>query len=199
MKILMFDDDKIILNALEIIMSRNGIDVLATASDGRQAKELYEQYEPDVVLMDIRMGDSNGIEASKEILAFDSKAKILLLTTFKDDGYISEALKVGVKGYILKENIENIIPSIKAIYSGSMVFDKEIIDKMSVVREKNSDPLLTDRENEILYEIAQGLNNKEIAKKLFLSEGTVRNYISNLLEKLNLRDRTQLAIHYYKN
>lgn len=199
MKIIMFDDDKIILNALEIIMKHNGIEVLATAIDGEKARDLYEKYTPDIVLMDIRMKGNSGIEASKEILKFDSKAKILLLTTFKDDEYIYEALKAGVKGYILKENIGNIIPSINAIYSGSMVFDKEIIEKTAVVKEKNSDPFLTDRENEVLYEIAQGLNNREIAEKLFLSEGTVRNYISNLLEKLNLRDRTQLAIHYYKN
>ena len=144
------------------------------------------------------METMNGIEATKEILKIDPKAKILLITTFQDDEYISSALSLGCRGYILKQNIEGIIPAINAVYSGNLVFDSKIVSNIQTYSKKNIDSNLTDREFDILLLVAEGLNNKEIAKRLFLSEGTVRNYISIMLEKLSLRDRTQLAIYYYK-
>ena len=148
--------------------------------------------------MDIRMEKLNGIEATREIIEYDPEAKILLITTFQDDEYILSAINLGCKGYILKQNIEGIIPAIKAVYSGNLVFDSKIVSSFQKPTRKNFKEELTEREMDILLLVAEGLNNKEIAEKLYLSEGTVRNYISSMLEKLNLRDRTQLAIYITK-
>lgn len=198
MNIVIVDDDHLVVSSLKTIVTASGIDVLAVGHNGMEAIKLYEEYRPDLILMDIRMEEMNGIEASKEILKIDSNAKILLITTFQDDEYISEALSLGCKGYILKQNIQGIIPAINAVYSGNHVFDSKIVSSIQHHSKKNINTDLTDREFDILLLVAEGLNNKEIADKLFLSEGTVRNYISSMLEKLSLRDRTQLAIYYYK-
>lgn len=198
MNIIIIDDDHLVVNSLKTIVNANGINVLGVGYDGIQAVELYIKHKPDLILMDIRMEKMNGIEATKEILKFDPDANILLITTFQDDEYISEALSLGCKGYILKQNINGIIPAINAIHSGNLVFDSKIVSNIKKHSENNIVIDLTEREFDILLLVAEGLNNKEIAKKLFLSEGTIRNYISNMLEKLSLRDRTQLAIHYYK-
>ena len=198
MKIIIVDDDYLVVSSLKTIVIANGIEVLAVGYDGLDAIELYSKYRPDLILMDIRMEKMNGIDATKEILKIDPGANILLITTFQDDEYISSALSLGCKGYILKQNIEGIIPAINAVYSGNLVFDSKIVSNIQSYPKKNIDADLTDREYDILLLVAEGLNNKEIAKELFLSEGTVRNYISIMLEKLSLRDRTQLAIYYYK-
>ena len=198
MKIIIVDDDYLVVNSLKTIISSNEIEVLAVGYNGLEAVELYSKHEPDLILMDIRMEVMNGIQATEEILKIDPQAKILLITTFQDDEYISSALSLGCKGYILKQNIEGIIPAINAVYSGNLVFDSKIVSNIQSYPKKNIDADLTDREYDILLLVAEGLNNKEISKRLFLSEGTVRNYISVMLEKLSLRDRTQLAIYYYK-
>lgn len=198
MKIIIIDDDYLVVNSLKTIVTANGIEVLSVGYNGLEAVELYSKFRPDLILMDIRMEKMNGIDATKEILKIDSKAKILLVTTFQDDEYISSALSLGCKGYILKQNIEGIIPAINAVYSGNLVFDSKIVWNIQNYSKKNINDNLTEREFDILLLVAKGLNNKEIARRLFLSEGTVRNYISIMLEKLSLRDRTQLAIYYYK-
>lgn len=198
MKIIIIDDDYLVVNSLKTIITANGIEVLSVGYNGLEAVELYSKFRPDLILMDIRMEKMNGIDATKEILKIDSKAKILLVTTFQDDEYISSALSLGCKGYILKQNIEGIIPAINAVYSGNLVFDSKIVWNIQNYSKKNINDNLTEREFDILLLVAEGLNNKEIARRLFLSEGTVRNYISIMLEKLSLRDRTQLAIYYYK-
>ncbi|MFA5523730.1 MAG: response regulator transcription factor [Tissierellales bacterium] len=198
MNIIIVDDDYLVVNSLKTIVTASGIGVLAIGHNGIEAIKLYEEYKPDLILMDIRMEEMDGIEASKEILKIDSNAKILLITTFQDDEYISEALSLGCKGYILKQNIQGIIPAINAVYSGNHVFDSKIVSSIQHHSKKNINTDLTDRELDILLLVAEGLNNKEIADRLYLSEGTVRNYISSMLEKLSLRDRTQLAIYYYK-
>lgn len=197
-KVIIVDDDYLVVNSLKTIVNASGIEVLAVGYNGMEAVELYAQHRPDVILMDIRMEKMNGIEATKKILGMESSAKILLITTFQDDDYISAAISLGCKGYILKQNIQGIIPAINAVFSGNLVFDSKIVSNIQSHSKKNISPDLTDREYDILLLVAEGLNNKEIAEKLFLSEGTVRNYISNMLEKLSLRDRTQLAIYYYK-
>lgn len=167
--------------------------------DGYQAVKLYKKHKADLILMDIRMEGLNGIGATREILKIDPDARILLITTFQDDEYISSALSLGCKGYILKQNIKGIIPAINAVYSGNLVFDSKIVSNIKKYSRKDEiDIDLSERELDILLLVAEGLNNKEIAGKLFLSEGTVRNYISNMLDKLSLRDRTQLAVYYYK-
>ncbi|MCR2044870.1 response regulator transcription factor [Anaerosalibacter massiliensis] len=198
MNIIIVDDDPLVVESLKTIINASGIDILAIGYDGFQAVELYNKYKPDLILMDIRMKKRNGIDTAKKILEIDPHTKILLLTTFQDNEYIASALSLGCKGYILKQNIKGIIPAINAVHSGNLVFDSKIISNIQTYSEKDIDIKLSDREFDILLLVAEGLNNREIAKKLFLSEGTVRNYISTMLEKLSLRDRTQLAIYYYK-
>ena len=154
--------------------------------------------------MDIRMEGMNGVDASEAILHSFPDARILFLTTFSDDDYIIRALKLGVKGYILKQNFDSIIPALEAVYMGQNVFNTEIIAKLpDLLKQHTKETLcsydLNERELHFIQLVAKGLNNKELAQTLFLSEGTVRNYLSSLLEKLQLRDRTQLAIFYYQN
>lgn len=203
MKVLLIDDDSLVLSSLRSIMEYNQIEVAGEGSDGGDLLELYRQTKPDLVLTDIRMKKVDGIEAAGRLLAEFPEAKILLLTTFEDQEYIFRALRIGCKGYILKQNISHIIPAMQAAHVGSMVFDEEIISKIKAdspaAPKRPAAPNLSERETEIIKAVADGLNNKEIAAQLFLSEGTVRNYISELLSKLELRDRTQLAVFYYKN
>ena len=208
MKVVIIDDDKLVAASLKtIVESDPGIEVLATGSSGQEAIELYEEFKPDVLLTDIRMEGMSGLEAGETILEKHKDAKLLYLTTFNDDEYIVKALSIGAKGYIIKQDFDSIIPSLKAVNSGQSVFGNEITEKLPNIL-TNSIPNetfkytsfdLTDQEAEIVKCVAEGLSNKEIADKLFLSEGTVRNYISNILSKLALRDRTNLAIFYYKN
>jgi len=149
------------------------------------------------------MGERTGLDAATEILSKDKNAKIIFLTTFADDEYIITALKIGAKGYILKQNYESIIPALKAVSIGQSVFGEEIVSKLPTILNTTNAKKdigifnLIDKEVELIELVAQGLSNKEIATNLFLSEGTVRNYISTILEKLALRDRTQLAIFYF--
>lgn len=204
MRVLVIDDDKLVCTSLKTILkSAPDIEVVGLGYNGEMAIALYKELLPDILLMDIRMDIMTGLEAGEHILEVYPHAKILYLTTFLDDEYIIKALNLGAKGYLLKQDFESIIPSLRAVYSGQNVYGTEIITKLpSLINETQKNELshfsLTEKELELLTEIAEGLNNKEIATKLFLSEGTVRNYISNMLDKLALRDRTQLAIFYYK-
>ncbi|HHT96882.1 MAG TPA: response regulator transcription factor [Clostridiales bacterium] len=206
MRVVIIDDDKLVASSLKTIVSSSGeIDVIAVGHSSEEAVNLYIKHKPDLMLLDIRMGDKTGIDAAMEIYKIYNDAKILFLTTFADDEYILSALNIGVKGYILKQNYESIVPAIKAVISGHTVFGEEIISRIPVaLNYKNikQDILefdLIEKEYEIVKLVAKGLSNKEISNELHLSEGTVRNYISLILEKLYLRDRTQLAIFYYKN
>lgn len=204
MKVLVIDDDQIVCSSLKMIINQDpSIDVIATGNDGNEAVDLYFTYFPDVLLMDIRMNQMSGIDAGEYILRKEPRAKILFLTTFLDDEYIIKALNMGAKGYLVKQDFESIIPSIKAVYAGQNVFGNEIITKLPHLihyEEKDiySNLDITERELNIITYISEGLSNKEIADTLYLSEGTVRNYISIILEKLQLRDRTQIAVDYYK-
>jgi len=206
LKVLIVDDDKLVTASLKMILeSDKDIEVVGTGNSGKEATDLYMALKPDILLMDIRMDEMTEIEAAETILNKDENAKILFLTTFSDDEYIMEAFRIGAKGYILKQNYESIIPSVKAVHMGQRVFGDEIITKIpallssDIKKQEIEEYCLTEKEIEIIKHVANGLSNKEIAKALYLSEGTVRNYISVILEKLGLRDRTQLAIFYYKN
>ncbi|WP_314064159.1 response regulator transcription factor [uncultured Vagococcus sp.] len=204
MRVLIIDDDQLVSLSLKTILNAQAeMEVVATGNSGHEAIELYRQTRPDILLMDIRMGDMTGLEAGEIILQEFPQALIVFLTTFLDNDYVVQSLKIGAKGYILKQNFESIVPSIKAVHVGQSVFGDQIVSLMpellSAKKENKINSCLSDREQTILTEIAEGLNNKEIAEKLFLSEGTVRNYISTMLDKLALRDRTQLAIYFYKN
>lgn len=205
MKIVIVDDDIFVSGALTTILEASGkITVAATGSDGTEAAELYKIHQPDVLLMDIRMKEKSGLDASAEILEEFPDAKILLLTTFSDDEYIVKALKLGAKGYLLKQDYASILPALEAVCSGQTVFGTEIMSRIPELIHSGSsfhyeDYDISRRELEIIRLIADGLSNKEIASQLFLSEGTVRNYLSSILDKLQLRDRTQVAVFYYRH
>ena len=205
MKILVVDDDRLVCASLKTIIEAQGdIEVIGIGHNGEEAIALYHQLKPDVLLMDLRMEVMTGLEAAAVILAADHAARILFLTTFLDDEYIIKALKLGAKGYIIKQDFESIVPSLRAVQIGQSVFGQDIVTKIpgliNQLEQRETDCFdLSDKELELIDRVAQGLSNREIAESLYLSEGTVRNRISVILEKLNLRDRTQLAIFFYKN
>lgn len=205
MRVLVVDDDMLVAISLKTILEYDkDMEVAAVGNSGEEAINLYEELKPDVLLMDIRMAGMTGLEAGEKILAKYPDAKILYLTTFMDDEYIVKALTIGAKGYILKQDFESIVPALEAVYSGQSVFGQDIVEKLpELMAKKNEFDYgkydISEKEMEIIEEVAAGYSNKEISERLFLSEGTVRNYISTILEKLQLRDRTQLAIFYYKN
>lgn len=204
MNIIIVDDDQFVSLSLKTILEASGeINVLEIRNNGKEAVALYETYRPEVLLMDIRMDEMTGLEAAELILKQHSDAKILFLTTFLDDEYIVKSLMLGAKGYILKQDFESLLPSLKAVAKGQNVFGNEIItrlpDFLAPANRSQYDYSargITDKELEIIELVAGGLSNREIAGQLYLSEGTVRNYLSAILEKLELRDRTQLAVFY---
>lgn len=207
MRIMIIDDDKLVAMSLKMIIEADGeTEVVAEGYSGKDAIRLYEKYKPDILLMDIRMGDLTGLEAGEEILSKDPLAKILFLTTFNDDEYIVKALSIGAKGYIIKQEYESIVPALKAVAKGQTVFGSDVIGRIpDMIKTPAKERFdyekygITPQEYEIIQYVALGLSNKECAEKLYLSEGTVRNYISGILGKLELRDRTNLAIFYYTN
>lgn len=206
MKLLIVDDDGLIRDSLKLLLETTEGWSARTAADGNAAFELCREEPPDIILMDIRMPVCDGVEAARKIKAAFPDVKIVMLTTFTDDGYIASAINAGAEGYLLKSTpADGIIERIRAVEKGAQVFDKGV--KLKIADESGANanekeksfPELTGRENEIFELVATGLSNGEIAAKLFLSPGTVRNAVSVILEKLNLRDRTQLAVHYWKN
>ncbi|MDH6365534.1 DNA-binding NarL/FixJ family response regulator [Enterococcus sp. PF1-24] len=202
-KVVVVDDDFLVTASLKTILEASDeVQVVATGNSCAEAISLYCQWQPDVLLTDIRMGEQTGIDAATAILKNYPLAKILLLTTFSDDEYVRAALGMGIKGYLIKQDLAAVVPAIKAVYSGQSVFGTAIMEKIPAILtekpEKKQQFELTPQEEAILLAVAEGMNNKEIAETLFLSEGTIRNYISRLLEKLELRDRTQLAVFYYQ-
>ncbi len=206
MKIIAVDDDRLVAISLKTILEATGkVEIAALGANADDAVRLYSEHRPDVALLDIRMGEATGIDAAKRILEFDPEARVLFLTTFSDDEYIVEALRIGAKGYILKQDYDDIVPALEAVMSGQNVFGSEVVTRLPELMNGSSRGGfdfeahdISEREQEIMTLVAEGLSNKEISARLFLSEGTVRNYLSTLLEKLGLRDRTQLAVFYYK-
>lgn len=202
MNILLVDDDALVLKSLQMILKAEGIDEVYASKNGTEAFDIYQKHKIDLVLQDIRLKDENGIDIAAKLLELDCDAKIILLTTFKDEEYINKAIKIGVKGYILKDNVDSLFQSIQTVMAGNMVLDSEVIKDIKLsnqVKKSIEDFDITERELDIIKLLAEGMNNKEISQTLFLSEGTVRNYISNLLDKLDLRDRSQIVVFYYKN
>ncbi|MBU3076136.1 response regulator transcription factor [Clostridium estertheticum] len=203
-KILIADDDSLIREGLKIII---GLDeefiVMGCVENGLEAVEYCLNNQVDVALLDIRMPILNGVEAIKEI-SLKTKTKCLILTTFDEDEYINAAIRYGAKGYILKNNSpDKIKAAIKVVNSGNMVMQEGIIDKvLKGIDGDNSSKLnkelFTIREMEIMQAIADGLSNRKISARLFISEGTVKNYITSILNKTSLEHRTQIAIYYLK-
>lgn len=204
MKIMIVDDDPLVQESLKIILEKDGdIEVVSLCVSGREAVSAFAEVKPDLVLSDIRMEDMDGLAATSEILKIDPQAKVILLTTFLDDEYINQALKVGAKGYILKQDCASLSDAVRAVYGGQTVFGGKIVERLPDLLNRSEsfrweDYDITPKEQEIVELVAEGLSNKEIAQKMFLGEGTVRNMISSVLSKLDLRDRTQLACFYYQ-
>lgn len=205
MNLIIVDDDSLVSLSLKTILEADGnIHVIDIGKNGVEAIELYTEHQPDILLMDIRMNTMTGLEAAERILNQYRDARILFLTTFSDDEYIIQALHIGAKGYILKQDFASLLPALNAVMNGQSVFGSEVVTKIPSLLTQVSQydyaaRGISDKEFAIIELIAEGLSNKEIAEKLFLSEGTVRNYLSTILEKLELRDRTQLAVFYYQN
>ena len=206
MNIVIVDDDRFVSGALKTILEvSEEITVDAVGEDGAEAVALYRRHRPDVLLMDIRMKEMSGLEAAEKILEEFPDAKILLLTTLSDDDYIVRALRLGAKGYLLKQDYASILPALQAVDSGQTVFGREVVSKLPNLIHPQKESYdyrardISPRELEIIRLIAEGLSNREIASELFLSEGTVRNYLSSILDKLSLRDRTQVAVFYYQH
>lgn len=205
MKIILVDDDPLVSMSLKIILEQDSdINVINTYTSGRKIlDEIRNGIDVDIIFMDIRMDDMNGLEATEEILKITKRVKIIFLTTFLDDEYISKALSVGASGYILKQDCSSIVSAVHAVMDGQVVYGSKIVEKLPDLLNRSSsfnydEYNITEREQEIIKYVADGLSNKEIADKLFLGEGTIRNMVSTILSKLELRDRTQLAIFYYQ-
>ncbi len=203
MRVLICDDQAIIRDGLEMLMKlEREIQVVGKAQDGAQAVELAARYQPDLVLMDLKMPGMNGIEATRQIHSKFPGIKILVLTTYDDDEWVMDALRAGASGYLLKDTPrEEVIKALRGTLAGKSYVDPTVAGKLiQQVANPQSKPLttltgkLTEREVDVLRLVARGLNNADIAEQLHLSEGTVRNYISTILDKLDVQDRTQAAV-----
>ncbi len=207
-KLIIVDDEILIREGLKILLSvYKDIEVVGDFSDGEKAYEFCKNNLVHVALMDIRMEKCNGVEATRMIKSIKEEIKIIILTTFKDSEYIVKALSYGASGYLLKDSSsEKIYEAIKGAYSGNVVVNPEIANMMLKENNNNKDIIqndisgfkLSEKEMEIIKLVAEGLTNKEISDELFLAQGTVKNNISTILSKLDLRDRTQIAIFAFK-
>lgn len=202
-KIIIADDDSLIRESLKIILGIDDeIEVLETFENGLDALNYINNNEVDIALLDVRMPILKGVEVIEKI---EGNTKAIILTTFDEDEYIRRAIQNGAKGYLLKNTAPaKIIETIKMVYGGNSVIQSEVLEKIKsgfndeIKEEKEDLSLFTEREIQIIEKITEGLSNKEISKSLFISEGTVKNYITSILQKTNLDHRTQIAIKYLK-
>jgi len=215
MRVLIVDDDAFVAQSLATILSAEAdIDVVGLGGSGPEAVEQYRRLRPDVLLMDIRMPLGDGLAAAERILAEDEGARIVFLTTFSDDEYIVRALKMGSRGYLIKQDVAQVAPALRSVMAGVCVLEGEVLERSATMRlNARSEPdapqgrplrgtvfaALTDREDGVGEAGAGGRDNAEVAARLFMSEGTVRNHISSILAKLGLRNRTQVAVMYYRS
>ncbi|MGF9966215.1 response regulator [Bacillus rhizoplanae] len=207
-RIMIVDDQSLVRDGLAMLLNlRPELEVVGTANNGMEAVQKAEECQPEIILMDIRMPHTNGVEGTRLIKGQFPNIKVLMLTTFNDSELIFEALEQGASGYLLKDMAtDTIVQAILTAYAGGVVLPQDItaqivkelkrtkVDSIAEQRVPEQIGQLTEREIEVLRELGYGLNNKEIAEKLFITEGTVKNHVSNIISKLELRDRTQAAI-----
>ncbi|ENQ3079970.1 response regulator [Bacillus sp. WLY-B-L8] len=207
-RIMIVDDQSLVRDGLAMLLNlRPELEVVGTASDGEEAAQNAERFQPEIILMDIRMPRANGVEGTRLIREQFPHIKVLMLTTFNDSELIFEALEQGASGYLLKDMAtDTIVQAILTVHAGGVVLPQDMtaeivkelkrtkVDSITEQHAPKQIEQLTEREVEVLRELGYGLNNKEIAEKLFITEGTVKNHVSNIISKLELRDRTQAAI-----
>lgn len=232
LRVCIVDDDAFVTTSLATILSAEpDFEVAGEAHDGLAACDLFSQTMPDILLMDIQMPRMNGLEAAECILETSPEARIVFLTTFSDDEYIVRALRLGVRGYLIKQEVATIAPALRSVFAGQSVLGGEVLGRMETLMQASGKEAvskehvnaqgvgsgegtkdgaeelralelalasLSEREDAVVELVAEGLDNKEIAGKLYISEGTVRNHISVILQKLALKNRTQIAIAYYR-
>lgn len=212
-KVLIADDQELIRQSLEIVLStKEGIEVTGTAKDGREVIRCIRKEKPDVILMDVRMPEMDGVQCTEIIKENYPQIKIIILTTFDDDEFVFSALKHGASGYLLKGiSMDDLEKAIKTVVQGGSMINPDVATKVvelfSKMAQSNFDMMidaknvedLNETERKVTHLVGCGMSNKEISGKLSLSEGTIRNYLSSILNKLDLRDRTQLAIWEVQN
>jgi DNA-binding NarL/FixJ family response regulator len=203
MQVIICDDQALIRDSLEMLLSLDkDIEVVGQAQDGAEALELVAQHRPDLVLMDLKMPGMNGIEATRQIRTHYPAVKVLVLTTYDDDEWVFDAIRAGAAGYLLKDTPrEGVIKAVKGTVEGKVFVDPAVAGKLlGQVASQQTQPTtlitakLTEREVDVLQLLARGLTNSDIAARLYLSEGTVRNHVSAILTKLEVSDRTQAAV-----
>ena len=214
MKVLIVDDDALVTQSLATILSvEPDVEVVGRGGSGPEAVEKHRELNPDILLLDIRMPGGDGLGAAEQILAEDEDARIVFLTTFSDDEYIVRALKMGARGYLIKQDVARIAPALRSVMAGVSVLEGEVVERSAAMglggggSASGSGQMprsavferLTEREYEVVEAVSEGLDNAEVADRLFMSEGTVRNHISSILAKLGLRNRTQVAVLYYRS
>jgi DNA-binding NarL/FixJ family response regulator len=205
-RLLLVDDQRLMRDGLRILLElESDFEVVGEAEDGARALECYQELAPDVVLMDIRMPVMDGVEATRRLREFDPNARIIILTTFDDNEYIFEGLRAGARGYLLKDvSGEELADAIRKVAAGGSMIEPSVARKvvaefarLAPITPQAAEELiepLSEREIEILKLVSQGMTNKEIAARLYLAEGTVKNYVTSILQKIGARDRTQAAI-----
>jgi len=203
MKVIICDDQDIVRDGLELLLKlERDIEIVGVASDGAEAVELTGQRKPDLVLMDLKMPVMNGVDATREIKAKYPEVKVLVLTTYGTDEWVFDAIRAGASGYLLKDAPrEGVLSAIRGTVEGKTYVDPSVAGKLlNQVSGSSKKPAtlitskLTEREAEVLTLLARGLSNEDIAKQLFLSEGTVRNHVGSIVSKLGVSDRTQAAL-----
>lgn len=200
-KVLLADDQELIRQSLSFVMSKQeDIEMVGTAANGCEALELVEEKQPDVVLLDIRMPEMDGVECTRRIKQEFPSIKVIILTTFDDDDYVFDALRYGASGYLLKGvSVSGLTNAVREAARGGSIIAPDVASKVLQMFSRMAQGDVQVMEWQVIREVGCGLSNKEIAGRLYLSEGTVRNYISSILRKLELRDRTQLAIWAVQN
>ncbi len=210
-RVLLADDQTLIRQGIRLLLEiEEGIEVVGQAANGREALQQVESLHPDVVLMDVRMPEMDGVEATRELGRRFPEVKVIILTTFEDDETVFEGLKAGARGYLLKDiSSEDMAAAVRKVAAGEALIEPRLTRKVlaeftrlatasasHTPAQGEADPAvsLTEREKEVLNALAQGLSNREIAEKLVITEGTVKNHVSNLIDKLGVRDRTQAIL-----